>query len=84
MEDETRKRNFSLFLGLFEDETKNSSDVCPFLSNFKDETFDPCFLRLRTRRGEEFCLIPWPFRGRDENFKNLAGEFFKKAITTKS
>ena len=42
-----------------------------FLSHFKDETFVPCFSRSRTRRGEEFCLIPRPFRGRDETLENL-------------
>ena len=42
-----------------------------FLSHFKEETFDPCFSRSRTRRSEEFCLIHRPFRGRDETLENL-------------
>ena len=42
-----------------------------FLCNFKDETLIPCFSRSRTRRGEEFCPIPRPFRGRDETLENL-------------
>ena len=33
--------------------------------HFKGETFYP-ISRLRTRQGEEFCLIPWPFQGREE------------------
>ena len=63
-----KARNFSLFLGLFEEETRNFG---LFLSHFKEETFDPCFSRSRTRQGEEFCLIPRPFRGQDETIKNL-------------
>ena len=42
-----------------------------FLSHFKDKAFDPFFSRSRTKRGEEFCLIPRPFRGQDETLKNL-------------
>ena len=42
-----------------------------FLSHFKDETSDPCFSRLRTRQGEDFCLIPQPFRGREETLESL-------------
>ena len=68
---EDEARNFSLFLGLFEDETRNSSEFWPFSWPFKGETFDPCFSRSRTRRGEEFCLFPRPFRGRDETLENL-------------
>ena len=46
-----------------------------FLSHFKEETFDPCFSRLRTRRSEEFCLIPRPFRGQDETLENFCSTY---------
>ena len=65
------ERNFSLCLGLFKDKTRNSSEFWPFSWPFKGETFDPCFSRSRTRRGEEFCPIPRHFRGRDETNENL-------------
>ena len=46
-------------------------NFCLFLSHFKNETFNPCFSRSRTRQGEEFCLIPVPFQGRDDTLENL-------------
>ena len=66
-------RNFSLFLGLFEDEMRNSSEFWPFPQPFMDETFDPYFLRLRTRPLVEF----FRGRGRDEerNFSLFLGLF---------
>ena len=71
VEDETRRGIFPFSSAFSRTRRGIPRNFGLFLSHFKDETFDPCFSRSRTRRGEEFCLIPRPFRGRDETLQNL-------------
>ena len=70
-EDETRRGMFRFSSAFSRTRRGIPRNFGLFLLHFKDETFDPCFSRSRTRRGEEFCLIPRPFRGRDETLENL-------------
>ena len=63
-------RNFSLFLGLFKDETRNSSEISAFFLAILRTRLLILVFRGRGR-DEGFCLIPRPFRGQDETLENL-------------
>jgi len=71
VEDETRRGFFPFSSAFSRTRLGIPQNFGLALSHFKDETFDPSFSRSRTRRGDEFCPIPRPFRGPDEIRENL-------------